>query len=1751
MDATAQELIARLRRNPNDSEAFGALRAHYQRIGDYASLANLLEGWAGRSRDPGAAAHAMYEAGELVLGALADRERAIRMYQRALALDARHQDSFLRLRALFEDSGETRRLAELLEKQGAALASAGADPRDVALLYHQLGEIWEHRFSRVDKAVNHYKKAFDLDPTFVAAIYAAREIYRSAGNMKAAATLLEKEAKAELDRSRKVALWRELAHMRSDKLDDPEGAALALKRALGEQPNDVEVMTDLARVYLTRAGRTKDEHVAQSDRHRAADLLYQMAQQLGADRALVLLEQALDARPDHDGAMSLYERHCEDLRQPQRLPGRWVAYLAHAPARPEAAYRRKRLAQAYLDAGQLDYAITCLEWLLDENDAEAAEQLVGLYRQVGREEDVVRALGVAAQGLSPERRVPRLRELVAALRDKGDLRRAAGFAKQILDVEPSDPEALHVLDRAARDAGDYAMYRDALLAASRVSGASVEDRKVRLKQVATISEGKMSDAEGAISAWRGVAALDPSDVEARTALKRLFTQSERWDDLVEVLEREALSHTQPEPKAEIYRQLAELHRDRRGDLESAITALRHLRDLVPGDLGARDALGDALVRAGAYLEAIPLLRQRIDASYGGDRAELLRLLAVILEDHVGDDEGAFEAWAQILDQSPQDLDAIAHMEAIDEASGMHERLLSTLSYKVEIIAEAERAGVLVRMGGIADQSLNDLARAAELYARALELAPGSPEVLDRLCEVYERAERFKDLVVLLRTTANREQDPGQRAELYRRIARTLADSVGNDDGAAEAWLEVLQAGEDEEALRFLQRHATRKDDAETLCDVLARLAPIVADDLERRDILWERGLLLADRLERPAEAIAVLQDVVAIQPDHVAALQRLASLCEQTRDLDGLAHALWRQLEVVEDPGLRVPVARRLADLHEREAPLLAKAVEALYAWCDADLADPEPLARLVPLLESASRWSDLVDALDSLAGLAGDDAEASELTRRAARVAYRQLGDIDGAWDRLEPRIREEGDSGAEDDLRELARGAGAGERLAEMYVAAAQAAIEPRAQAASWMKAAGVYEEYLGDLGRALEAVLRAFAVDLGETSYLDEADRLATAANAWPRLGQVYEALVRRAPSTDAKVELLLRHADRLFESDPGASLDQTLRACALAPLDDEVLALAEERAPIAGRADELLVTYDKRKSTATDDAGRVEALLRSARLCETTLGDRDRATHYFALAIALTVRSPELAGTVEDEAKALDARAASVGGLRRSIVEIYTALADDMEENPVGGASLLLRAARILHAELRDDESAFHALKRAAAFAPSASEVLDELAAFARRLKRLGDLDRHLAQLVEEALDKDTAASLLVRRGELLEELGLFGQAAEVWTRLSSVTSGAREARERLRASLRKAGKLEDLLVALQRDVRSSSDPSEQIDLRRQVARVWDVELKNRWEALDAWKKVLKEVPGDAEAVGAIARLEEDRKRAADSDGGPVAPPPVAPPPRPSPEPLPLGDEELLSEELVSDDLEVEPSDAGIGPLDDVTADAGRRVAEGYADATDPTPSAESGETMYDSGLFGALDEALAAAPRGSDPTPSDAEALPPLPPRETRQLDAKHLDPQPDPGAAVAMPAPRTDDFEDDEEDYTAVAEDVFSQIRVDLAGGAAAPAELATGEIELLDDVESETFDSYDEEVFESIEAEAKTGFDAFAEPEALGGFDVLDAVEDLAEVEDIEELADEDAIEELEDVEELEELDELDELPVRASAPPPPPRKR
>lgn len=1473
MDATADELIARLRRNPDDVAAYGALRTHYHRLGDFASLVNLLEGWAGRMHDASAASQSLFEAGELAWGALHDQGRGMQFYERALERNPAHADAFGRLSSLYESNGDFTRLAQLIEQHADALGRSGGDPRIAGALHHRLGELWEATFQRPDKAILHYRRGFELDPTLVPAIYAAREIYRRAGNMKAVATLLEQEIKAEQDGERRIALLRELGHLRLDSLADPDGSLAALKRAGVEDPNNLDVQADLARAYMARADRAKDPMIADADRRRAADSLWHIAQNQQPTEAVETLSGALDASPDHEGSLALLERIAERVGHFELLPPRWVAFLARAPDSPGARERRKRLGQAYLDAGQLDYAATCFEWLLEEGDADSADTLVGIYRQLGREADAMRALDVAARNLPPAARVPRLREMMSMGIASGDTTTAAQHARGILDVDPADPEALSFLEGDLRKRGAWAELRDLLLATVRVPGLPLDARKQRLREVAQVCERRLTDVDGAISAHQGVVALDPLDKDSRAALLRLLEQAQRWDDLAQALEREVGAQSDVAVQADMLRKLVDVHLTKRNDEEEGISALRGVRAVAPTDRAARDRLADLLiVREDELGDAIPLFEERVAEADGGPvRAGMRRTLASAYE-RVGDEEKAFESWTRLLEDAPRDLDALEHMATIDQRSGNAERLLSTLTYRVDVETGPERAATLRRMGDIADAELKDLDRAAELYARALELAPSDESLLDALSSAYQRAERYKDLVVLLRDRARKESEPASRAAIYRRIARTLHERVQNDDGAAEAYQEVLAAGEDAEALGFLKDRANAKGDLEGVSGLLDRLARIATEPSAKRDLMIERATLLAEGLGKPHEAIEILQTVVRdVDPQHLPALGQLGDLTEGVGDNPGLAEALERTLVVLEDPGLRVPVAQRLADLAENLLKDRKRAIEALDRWSEADLMDPLPVRRLVPLLEAEERWDALVVALDQLSELEEDDAAISVVTLRAADLSHRKLSDVDRAWGRLVPRVAM-GDAAAEAALQQLAKETERGAVLVELYVTLADDAEDPAEKQRRYADAASVEEKYRNKPKEALELILKAFGVVLQagggapDLRYLDEADRLATRAGDHVRLGQVYDTLVRRTEDKDAKVRLLVRHAHILEEQagDPGAALDRMLRACSLTPGDDAILAYAESVAEAAGRTEDLLVVYDRRRKDATDDVGRVEALLRGAIACEERIPDRERALHFLAQAVALSVRDPSTIARIEQACREMTST--SEPSMMHALVDVLAKLADDMEADPRGGAALLGRAARLYDTELKDPESAFGALLRATTLAPFDEGSQDALEALAKRLGRAKVLDKHLDKLVEEALDAKTAGALIRRRAALLTREGLHADAADAWARLKNLTPNDEGVRHELRAALRRAGKHQDLLLALGQELQKAKDPAAKVPIAREIAETWERDLKNKWEAIEAWNKVLALAPEDVEAAEAVARIKAGNLRA---------------------------------------------------------------------------------------------------------------------------------------------------------------------------------------------------------------------------------------------------------------------------------------------
>jgi tetratricopeptide (TPR) repeat protein len=251
MDSTTRALIERLRENPEDACAYERLRAYYLADGDLASAANLIEGWGARRNDPVAASQAYVDAAQLVLEMPDEAPRFVSLLELALTLHPPHVRANELLHRHFVDRADADGWIRSLERRRDNLARAARHRSEIAELEYRLGEAWAKHHRRIDRAALHYRAAYELDPSHVASMYAARQIYQDAGNAKAAIRLLELEARAEPDRARKVALYHELQSRLERDLGDLPGAIEAARLVLSIEPAGARA--DDRRRWLTDA----------------------------------------------------------------------------------------------------------------------------------------------------------------------------------------------------------------------------------------------------------------------------------------------------------------------------------------------------------------------------------------------------------------------------------------------------------------------------------------------------------------------------------------------------------------------------------------------------------------------------------------------------------------------------------------------------------------------------------------------------------------------------------------------------------------------------------------------------------------------------------------------------------------------------------------------------------------------------------------------------------------------------------------------------------------------------------------------------------------------------------------------------------------------------------------------------------------------------------------------------------------------------------------------------------------------------------------------------------------------------------------------------------------------------------------------------------------------------------------------------------------------------------------------------------
>ena len=238
-------------------------------------------------------------------------EQAMSSFRKALEVDPRHKDSFLRLRILLEEDANHDDLATLLAQR---LEVEEAGPARIEL-HRALAELHRNFLSDRDTAKSHYRFILETEPNDLRAYAAIADIAWEQGNWQEAADALMQRARLEREPEILKTLCFRLGLIYADRLVDVPMALKAFQRALTYQPDDENTLVRLAEL-ATQAGEWKLALGAcerlvknETDPDRRASHLQRVARifkdgfgdNKRAERALNL---ALDGAPTNDEALS-------------------------------------------------------------------------------------------------------------------------------------------------------------------------------------------------------------------------------------------------------------------------------------------------------------------------------------------------------------------------------------------------------------------------------------------------------------------------------------------------------------------------------------------------------------------------------------------------------------------------------------------------------------------------------------------------------------------------------------------------------------------------------------------------------------------------------------------------------------------------------------------------------------------------------------------------------------------------------------------------------------------------------------------------------------------------------------------------------------------------------------------------------------------------------------------------------------------------------------------------------------------------------------------------------------------------------------------------------------------------------------------------------------------------------------------------------------------------------------------------------
>lgn len=1173
-DRAIQAYLRVLKKDPGDCESLEALCRVYRRAERWPELGEALKKLIPLSMDAIEVKRLRFDLAELYQDKLQDMKLATEHARRALDIEPHSPAELVRLEALFQATGAHAEAVRVL----SSMAEKAQAPSEEIELQMRIADIALNQLKRRALAASAYDRALTLDSTRSDAFMGVCRIHEENGDYRKLVEVLNRRLAKVEDPAERRDLLLEMARMYEVRLGHPDLAFLTALRAFGEPGADLKALEVAARLA---DDETDWESLAEAIEDQIDDVV------------------PMEAVPLRRQLAEIYLKRLEDP-DPQKAEHQLEMALS---VRPEDAPSRELLAEILTRAGRYDELIAGLREQIEVS--RDPEQRLSLYRQLAVEQE----------------------------RNLKDPEAAALSYRHILEVKPSDMEALEELSRLYRSMKSWQPLLGVLRRKLELAE-SQEDRVAARSQIAVVWDEGLNQPDQAIEAYGDVLILDPENLAALDARERLYTQEERWIDLIDNTER--LVELSPDPEAQVKRltQISEIWQLRFRDLEAAANTMERALEVDFKHLPSLDRLIQLLGEAGEHEALIAALRRKLAlVQEPSARVKLIVQIGDVQRSALQDLSAAEISYAEAIRINPQSAEAVHALGELAEARGDAGEALRRIQEELSLVGLTSKAVMLYyRQGLLEETALNDHHAAEISFRRALEQDPGHQPSLHALREIFDEAGEFGEVAKLLAQEAEHTGDEEERAVLYAEAAEIRLEHFDDVRGAIRDYELALDAvPTDAEALRAISELYIAEEEWETAEPKLKALINLL-DKHEDKEELSRSSYRLAylyEKLGNDAEALRRYHESYEYDPSYLPTLEALGAALarvERWEDAQNILRTILIQHRDLLTDAEVVDLYHQLGQLCERLSKE-GRARDNYDRALDLDPRHPATLRAASDLAESMKEWERAYDLRERLiAGLSGEPRYEAAL--RQARLCEEEIKEPYRAIDAYTEARRFKPDERAHvKALVRLYKETGQVARAIDMQAELAAMTENPASQRAAWMNLATLYAGH-GDMDKVVSSLNKALDVDPSHLQAFQHIEKILSEAKAWKSLEQNYHAMIRRVPRSDKTRRMVLwKSLGELYErglhDEAGARQAYEVILRKLNPTDDEVaMRLADLYCRNHDTVPKALALYHQFVATV-DDPARVARHLTEV---YSALGQTDRAYATLGALVLMQAANP---------------------------------------------------------------------------------------------------------------------------------------------------------------------------------------------------------------------------------------------------------------------------------------------------------------------------------------------------------------------------------------------------------------------------------------------------------------------------------------------------------------------------------------------